>query len=173
MLSNLHIENIAVIEVTEINFDEGLNVLTGETGAGKSIIIGAIGIVLGSRVSRDFIRHNKEFGLVSAVFTDLTKENIDYVKSLGYECEDGALLIHREFNINGKTYVNKWSPCNGVDIKNIGKHLIDVYGQNDSYSLCESSTHINYIDNFGGLRLDLEAYQEVYGEMMGIRKKLS
>ncbi len=173
MLSNLHIENIAVIEVTEINFDEGLNVLTGETGAGKSIIIGAIGIVLGSRVSRDFIRHNKEFGLVSAVFTDLTKENIDYVKSLGYECEDGALLIHREFNINGKNICKiNGRPATVSILKNIGKHLIDVYGQNDSYSLCESSTHINYIDNFGGLRLDLEAYQEVYGEMMGIRKKI-
>lgn len=173
LLSSLHIENIAVIECTDIEFGDGLNILTGETGAGKSVIIGAIEAVLGNRISKELIRYGADCAVVSAVFTGLSKENISFVKTLGYECEDGSVLVYREFSTNGKNICKiNGRPATVSILRSVGKELVDVYGQNDSYSLCDTSTHINYIDSFGNHLSMLSDYESVYDEMVKLSKKI-
>ena len=102
MLTNLYIENIAVIEKSNINFSGGLNVLTGETGAGKSIVIDAISAILGHRTSKEIIRTGAEKAYVSATFDNLNTETISKLADLGYEIEDDTLIISREISLNGK-----------------------------------------------------------------------
>ena len=170
MLSNLYIENIAVIEKTSIDFKKGLNVMTGETGAGKSIVIDSINAVLGNRTSKELIRTGASSAFVSAEFTDLSEKAIATIDEAGFELEDGELLIQREISTTGKNKCRiNGRPATVSTLKEIGVQLINIHGQHESYELMSPELHISYIDKLAGLESEIEAYQEVYKKY----KKLS
>lgn len=170
MLSNLYIENIAVIEKTSIDFKKGLNVMTGETGAGKSIVIDSINAVLGNRTSKELIRTGASSAFVSAEFTNLSEKATAVIYEAGFELEDGELLIQREISTTGKNKCRiNGRPATVSTLKEIGVQLINIHGQHESYELMSPELHISYIDKLAGLESEIEAYQEVYKKY----KKLS
>ena len=149
MLSNLKISNIAIIKEAVVDFDNGLNVLTGETGAGKSIIIDSINAILGERTSRELIRTGSNIAEVTAFFEDINKSAVDVLDELGISCEDNSLLISRKISIDGKNTCK----VNGVTInvsmlKKIGQALVNVHGQLDNHNLLNEELHYTYIDSY-------------------------
>ena len=148
MLKTLEIENIAVIEKTTVDFSSGLNVLTGETGAGKSIVVDSIHAILGERTSRELVRHGAENAYVSAYFEDISDNVKNVLNQLGFEAEeDNSLLITRKISVSGK------SSCrvNGKNatvsmLKTIGAALVNIHGQHDSQELLNPDCQYKYID---------------------------
>lgn len=174
MLSQLFINNIAVIEKASIDFSSGLTVLTGETGAGKSIIIDAINAVLGERTSRELVRTGADSASVTALFTDVDASVLSYVKRQGYEPEDdGSLLIQREIKSEGKSLCRlNGSPITVTMLKQIGVKLISIHGQHESYDLLSPEVHINYIDSYAGIEPLLSEYKKVHKNLKDIQEKL-
>ena len=175
MLRNLYIENIAVIEKTNIDFEKGLNVLTGETGAGKSIVIDSINAILGNRTSRDLIRNGSETAFVSAEFTDLSEKALSAAQELGFSAEeDGSFLIQRELSLSGKGKCRiNGRPAAVSTLKLFGQFLIDIHGQHASYELMSPELHITYIDKLGELNEQLEEYRIAYKEYSSLRAELN
>ncbi len=155
MLKTLYIENIAVIEKTSIDFSGGLNVLTGETGAGKSIIIDAINAIMGQRTSRDIIRTGEKTAFVSALFEDVNPTVQKTLAGLGFEAEDGG------------------RPATVSMLRELGKNLINIHGQHESYELFSPETHLGYIDSYGGCQALIAAYREKYHAYKILQKKLN
>ncbi len=174
MLTNLYIENIAVIEKTNIEFTKGLNVLTGETGAGKSIIIDAISAVLGRRTSRELVRTGAQSAFVSATFRCIGKAAADTLTQLGYTLEDDELIIEREFTLSGKNNCRiNGRPAAVSVLRDVGRYLINIHGQHESYELMSPDLHIGYIDALGNLSPLLEKYRTEYAEYKEISRVLS
>ena len=173
MLSLLHIENIALIDRADIAFGPGFNVLTGETGAGKSIIIDAIGAVLGERTSRDLIRTGEKSALVTALFRDLP--NLPWFQETGIgPDENGELLISRKLQGDGKNLCRVGGvPCTVVQLKALGSQLIDIHGQHDGQQLLDENCHLGYLDSFGGLGGPLADYQEAYAALDQLRRQIA
>ena len=147
MLSRLYIENIAVIEKTEIDFTKGFNVLTGETGAGKSIVIDAISAVLGRRTSRELVRTGADSAFVSATFTDVGETTKEALKNLAIPIED-ELILEREFTLSGKNICKINSrPASISVLREISRFLINIHGQHESYELMSPDLHMGYIDS--------------------------
>ena len=172
MLSQLFIKNVAVIESASIDFENGFNVFTGETGAGKSILIDSINAVLGGRTSRDLVRTGTEKAVVSAVFTNISKEAESLLEELGYDLED-ELMISREISAEGKSVckVNMRPATAGV-LKQLSSVLIDVHGQHDSAVLQNPELHIGYIDSFGNTEKELSEYQEYYKKLRSVEREI-
>ena len=171
MLNELHIENIAVIEKADISFAPGLNVLTGETGAGKSIIIDSIGAVLGERVSRDLVRRGAEKGTVTAVFDAdcaaawLEENEID---------SDGELIIQRRITLDGKSSCRIFgTPVTAAQLKELAAMLVDIHGQNDGRQLMDERRHMAYLDSFGHLDGALAAYRAEYDRFSAIKREMA
>ena len=174
MLSNLYIENIAVIEKSNIDFTGGLNVLTGETGAGKSIVIDAINAVLGKRSSRGIIRSGAEAAFVSATFDGISPLTRRKLAAMGYEAEDGTLLLSRELSASGKNTCRINSrPATVAALKELGEYLINIHGQNDNLELMDPSLHIVYIDALADIGERLSAYRRLYRELKAAEEELS
>ena len=172
MLSELYIENIAVIEKSNINFAEGLNALTGETGAGKSIVIDSIGAVLGFRTSRELIRTGADKAVVTALFTDISERVRQSLVELGFE-SDGELLISREITLSGKNNCRVNGKVATVSmLKDLGKLLINIHGQHESYELMSPDLHIRYIDELGNLSGLLDEYREAFDEYKSLEHEL-
>lgn len=150
MLTDFYIENIAVVEKTNIEFKEGLNVLTGETGAGKSIIIDAIHAVLGHRTSKEIIRNGASSAFVSATFCGLNDFVLNKAQELGFLVEDDTIIISRELSLSGKNTcrVND-RPATVSAIRELSRYLINIHGQNDNLEILSPESHITYIDNLG------------------------
>ena len=166
MLSQLFIKNIAVIESASIDFENGFNVFTGETGAGKSILIDAINAVLGGRTSRDLVRTGESKAFVSAVFSDISPKVKVVLEELGYDSDDDELLISREISVEGKNICKiNARPTTVSALKQLSGALIDVHGQHDSAILQNPELHIGYIDAFGGTEDEISAYRESYKAM--------
>lgn len=173
MLSNLYIENIAVIEKASIDFKKGLNVMTGETGAGKSIVIDSINAVLGNRTSKELIRTGASSAFVSAEFTDLSPKALEAIEAAGFEAEDGELLVQREISLSGKNKCRiNGRPAAVSALKEIGVRLINIHGQHESYELMSPELHISYIDRLGGLEDDIEAYGKAYEKYKALSSRL-
>ena len=172
MLSQLFIKNVAVIESASIDFENGFNVFTGETGAGKSILIDSINAVLGGRTSRDLVRTGEGKAVVSAVFTDISKEAEKLLEELGYDVED-ELMISREISTEGKSVckVNMRPATAGV-LKQLSSVLIDVHGQHDSAVLQNPELHIGYIDSFGNTESELLEYRESYKKLKSVEREI-
>ncbi|MGI6778064.1 MAG: DNA repair protein RecN [Acetivibrionales bacterium] len=176
MLIHLEIHNIALIDTVIIDFEEGLNILTGETGAGKSIIIDSINAVLGERFSKDFIRTGKEKARVEAVFKVDYKKVEDILEKTGIEPEeDSTLIISREFNMSGKNICR----VNGIIVtvsilRQIGERLIDIHGQHDNQSLLRTQSHIELLDSFGGDNIEFlkRKYLATYEEYRQVKNRL-
>lgn len=171
MLNELHIENIAVIEKADISFGSGLNVLTGETGAGKSIVIDSIGAVLGERVSRDLVRRGAEKGLVTAVF------DVEGCESWLEENEiesDDELIIQRRITADGKSSCRICgTPVSVTQLKALAQYLVDIHGQNDGRQLMDERRHREYLDRFGVPESAVRAYNEAWSRYICIRNELS
>ena len=173
MLSLLHIENIALIDRADITFGSGFNVLTGETGAGKSIIIDAIGAVLGERTSRDLIRTGEKSALVTALFQNLPDLPWFQKNGMGPD-ENGELLISRKIQGDGKNLCRVGGvPCTVLQLKELGAQLIDIHGQHDGQQLLDETCHLGYLDSFGGLEEERKTYQEEYRRLEEIRRKIA
>ncbi len=162
MLSQLSINNIAVIERASIDFSAGLTVMTGETGAGKSIIVDAINAVLGERTSKELIRTGSGSASVFALFTDIDENTLDFIRKEGYQPEeDGSVLIQREIRVEGKSMCKlNGAPIILSALKQIGSRLISIHGQHESYDLLSPEVHINYIDSFSENDSALNEYKE-------------
>lgn len=174
MLTNLYIENIAVIEKSNIDFTGGLNVLTGETGAGKSIVIDAINAVLGKRSSRGMIRSGADAAYVSATFEDVSDLTMKKLASMGFEAEDRTLILSRELSASGKNTCRINSrPAAVAALKELGEYLINIHGQNDNLELMNPSLHIVYIDALADMGERLAAYRRLYRELRAVEEELS
>ena len=172
-LSSLKIENIAVIERAEIDFDGGFCVLTGETGAGKSILIDSLASVLGSRTSKDLVRSGCEKGSVVALFTDISKEVKEQLAEYGIDGEEDELLISRTITVEGKSTCKiNGSPVTASILKSISGNLVNIHGQQDSYTLFDSNKHFRYVDKMGDYDHLLSEYKENYLKLKALKKEL-
>ncbi len=170
MLSLLHIENIAVIECADISFDKGFNILTGETGAGKSIVIDAICAILGERAYRDMIRTGTTKALVRGVFTDVPQ--LPWFSENGVEY-DSETVIHREVFLDGKNICRVNGTLVSVNIlRKLGIQLINIHGQHDSASLFDEANHLTFLDAFAGNEGLRDAYLEKYHILMELRRQI-
>ena len=161
MLRVLHIENIAVVEKADITFGPGLNVLTGETGAGKSIVIDAIGAVLGGRVSKDLIRTGAAGASVTAVFSDVNVS--DWCEETGVDVDD-ELFIMRKISADGKSTCRVCGvPVSAGQLRTLGDRLLDIHGQHDGQLLMTEANHLKYLDSFGGYPDVRAQYASAYG----------
>jgi DNA repair protein RecN (Recombination protein N) len=173
MLTELHIENIAVIEKADIEFGPGLNILTGETGAGKSIVIDSLGAAIGGRVSRDLLRSGAQRGGVTAVF-EADKYASDWLSGNDIDCDDGELILQRKLTDDGKSSCRVCGvPVTAAQMKELGALLLDIHGQNDGRQLMDESRHRDYLDRFAGLDGVLSGYGAEYAKYRGIEKELS
>jgi len=171
MLSLLHIENIAIIESADISFDRGFNVLTGETGAGKSIVIDAISAVLGQRTSRELIRTGAKSALVTAVFTGLP--NLSWMAENGF-AQGEELLLQREIQGDGRNACRlDGRPITVAQLRELGRGLLDIHGQHDGQQLLDPACHLSYLDSFGKTFSLLADYQKAYGAMSSLKKQIA
>ncbi len=171
MLQLLHIENIAVIEEADITFDQGFNALTGETGAGKSIVIDAMGAVLGQRTSRDLIRTGANKAFVSALFTGVPA--LPVLEDCGVAAENGELLLQREIYADGKNVCRvSGRPLTVAQLRKIGGALLNIHGQHDGQQLLDEEQHGAYLDSFGKVEKELADYTACFEAMEATRKKL-
>ena len=172
MLSLLHIENIAIIESADISFDGGFNVLTGETGAGKSIVIDAISAVLGERTSRELIRTGAKSALVNAVFTgDLP---LQWLEDNGFPLDGEELMLQREIQGDGRNVCRvNGRPLTVAQLRELGRQLLNIHGQHDGQQLLDPDCHLGYLDSFGKTAALLEDYQAAYRSMAELRKKIA
>ena len=169
MLSLLHIENIAVVEKADIEFGKGLNVLTGETGAGKSIIIDAIGAVLGGRTSKELVRTGAKGASVTAVFVDVDVS--DWCEENGIDRED-ELFLMRKITAEGKNTCRvNGMPVSVGQLRTLGDMLLNIHGQHDGQLLLNEQYHCNYLDNFEKKGGELEEYQRCYDAYRGAKKE--
>ena len=172
MLSLLHIENIAIIESADISFDHGFNVLTGETGAGKSIVIDAISAVLGERTSRELIRTGAKSALVTAVFTDLP--DLGWLEEHGIPVQGEELLLQREIQGDGKNVCRvNGRPVTVAQLRDLGRRLLNIHGQHDGQQLLDPACHLGYLDSFGKTGPLLEAFQESFHSMSALKRRIN
>ena len=173
MLRELHIENLAVIENATITLGPNLNVFTGETGAGKSILIGGINAVLGRRVSRDIVRAGAEKAYVSAVFDGVPDEVNKKLAEIGIEPED-ELIISREISADGKGTARINSRAVSVSaLRDIGDFLVNIHGQHDSQILLDPLKHLDILDSFGQTDGVLSDYRESFKELQSVARQIS
>ena len=171
MLQDLHIENIAVISRADVSFTEGLNVLTGETGAGKSIIIDSLQSVLGARTSRELVRSDADKALVSAAF--VTAEADDWLEENEIET-DGDIILQRRISPDGKSSARICgTPVTSVQLREISARLLDIHGQNDGRALLDEASHRRYLDDFGDYVELLAEYSEAYKQFRTTEKEIS
>lgn len=173
MLELLHIENIAIIERADIEFGCGFNALTGETGAGKSIVIDALGAVLGQRTSRELIRTGAEKAFVSAAFSDVPPELPGLAENGLAPEEDGTLLLQRELYGDGKNVCRvSGRPVTVAQLKRIGASLLNIHGQHDGQQLLDEERHLVYLDRFGRIDAELDIYRECYDAWRATRREM-
>lgn len=173
MLTSLKIENVAIIESAAIEFGCGLNVLTGETGAGKSIVIDSINAILGERTSRDIIRTGAQSAKVYAVFEDVNAKVREFLDDNGIDCEDGVLIVNRTLSREGKNVCRlNGAPVTVSMLREIGGELIDIHGQHDNQSLLSPEKHCGFVDSFAGNSDLIADYREKYGRLCEIKSKL-
>ena len=171
MLELLHIENIAIIEAADIEFAPGFNALTGETGAGKSIVIDSLSAVLGQRTSRELIRTGAEKAFVSAAFSGMAPE---LTEELGIQPEaDGTLLLQREIQTDGKNVCRiNGRPVTVSQLRALGTRLLNIHGQHDGQQLLDEEQHIVYLDSFGRVESLAITYAEKYKNFTDIRRQI-
>ena len=173
MLRSLYIKNLAVIEEAFIEFREDLNIFTGETGAGKSIVIDAINAVLGQRTSKEVVRTGTPKATISATFEEISGEVRKKLDEFGVDCEESELIIGREITVDGRSSAR----INGIPItlnilKEIGSMLINIHGQHDNQVLLSSEKHINILDSYADMKPLTESYKSSYKELCETSKKL-
>lgn len=174
MLKELYIENLAVIERATIDFSDKLNVFTGETGAGKSILINGINAILGQRVTKDIVRTGTSKAVISALFTDLGKSVTEVLDRLGISADDGQLFLTREINSDGGSVARVNSrPVNVSVMREIGETLVNIHGQHDNQILMAPERHIDILDGYAESAELIEDYRSSFRELQQIAKKIN
>ncbi len=173
MLTSLHIENIAVIRCADVDFREGFSALTGETGAGKSLLIDSINLLLGNRVSRELVRSGEENATVSAVFENLSEPVLRLLNEMGFPCDDATLMLQRTLTAEGKSQAR----LNGQLItqavqRRIAGLLVSIHGQSDSQKLLQKSSHLSLVDSYGMPEEELDKYRTVYADYCEAKRQL-
>lgn len=172
MLSELNIENVAVIEKASVQFGKGLNILTGETGAGKSILIDSINAILGNRTTREIVRSGTDKSVIWATFSDISKKMIDEITAQGYDC-DGELILRREITSDGKSSCRiNGRPATAAGVRAVCSNLINIHGQHDNQDLLNPDRHIYVIDNFAEISELLSEYTVLYSRLGKLRKAI-
>lgn len=174
MLSELYIENLAVIEKATIDFSNKLNVFTGETGAGKSILINGINAILGQRVTKDIVRTGTDKAVISALFTDIGDNVLQVLDELGISAEDGQLFLTREIRSDGGSVARVNSRAVNVSVlKAIGEKLVTIHGQHDNQILMAPERHIEILDSYAESEALIEDYHSSFRELQSIAKKIN
>jgi len=174
MLKSLHIENIAVIEKSDIELAKGLNVLTGETGAGKSIIIDSINAVLGHRTSKELIRAGSDKAEVSALFCDIDKNTAEILTDNGFSPdEEGNVLIRRTLTQSGSNVKINGKPATVGILKDIGKLLVNIHGQHDNQNLLDPQMHCGFVDSMAENSGLIEEYYNEFKKLNSIRREIN
>lgn len=174
MLSELYIENLAVIEKATIDFSDKLNVFTGETGAGKSILINGINAILGQRVTKDIVRTGTDKAVISALFTDIGDNVLQVLDELGISAEDGQLFLTREIRSDGGSVARVNSRAVNVSVlKAIGETLVTIHGQHDNQILMAPERHIEILDSYAESEALIEDYHSSFRELQTIAKKIN
>lgn len=174
MLSELYIENLAVIERATIDFSDKLNVFTGETGAGKSILINGINAILGQRVTKDIVRTGTDKAVISALFTDIGDNVLQVLDELGISAEDGQLFLSREIRSDGGSVARVNSRAVNVSVlKAIGETLVTIHGQHDNQILMAPERHIEILDSYAESEALIEDYHSSFRELQSIAKKIN
>lgn len=174
MLSELYIENLAVIEKATIDFSDKLNVFTGETGAGKSILINGINAILGQRVTKDIVRTGTDKAVISALFTDIGDNVFQVLDELGISTEDGQLFLTREIRSDGGSVARVNSRAVNVSVlKAIGETLVTIHGQHDNQILMAPERHIEILDSYAESEALIEDYHSSFRELQSIAKKIN
>ncbi len=174
MLAQLYIQNVAVIEKVTVELGKGLNAFTGETGAGKSILINSINAVTGGRISRDIVRTGADKAVISAMFNDISAEHRDRLAELGYETDEGGeLLIMRTLTAEGKSTCRiNGLPATVSVLREAARGLADIYGQHDTAELMSPEKHIAFIDGFSGAADKLREYRTLYAEKRRLEREI-
>ena len=174
MLSELYIENLAVIEKATIDFSDKLNVFTGETGAGKSILINGINAILGQRVTKDIVRTGTDKAVISALFTDIGDNVLQVLDELGISTEDGQLFLTREIRSDGGSVARVNSRAVNVSVlKAIGETLVTIHGQHDNQILMAPERQIEILDSYAESEALIEDYHSSFRELQSIAKKIN
>ena len=172
MLSSLQIENVAVIQKANVHFEKGLNVLTGETGAGKSILIDSINAILGNRASKDLVRTGAAKAVIRAAFEDVPPAVLDSLEKAGYERSE-ALLLSREITAEGKSSCRiNGMPATAAVLRELCGGLININGQHDSVGLLNPARHEGILDAYAQNSAEYQAYYAIYRELVGVKKTL-
>ena len=172
MLANLKIENVAVIEKAEVNFTPGFNVLTGETGAGKSILIDSINAILGNRTSRELVRSGAQKACIWATFERIPDSVKKQLEKCGYEANDD-LLLYREINAEGKGSCRvNGMPATAAVVRDISAGLLSIHGQHDSQSLTNPALHLGLLDQYAQNRALFAEYYRRYRELVTVKRQL-
>ena len=172
MLSSLQIENVAVIQKANVHFEKGLNVLTGETGAGKSILIDSINAILGNRTSKDLVRTGAAKAVIRAAFEDVPPAVLDSLEKAGYERSE-ALLLSREITAEGKSTCRiNGMPATAAVLRELCGGLININGQHDSVGLLNPARHEGILDAYAQNSAQYQAYYAIYRELVGVKKTL-
>lgn len=172
MLSSLQIENVAVIQKANVHFEKGLNVLTGETGAGKSILIDSINAILGNRTSKDLVRTGAAKAAIRAAFEDVPPAVLDSLEKAGYERSE-ALLLSREITAEGKSTCRiNGMPATAAVLRELCGGLININGQHDSVGLLNPARHEGILDAYAQNSAEYQAYYAIYRELVGVKKTL-
>lgn len=173
MLKELYIENLVVIEKATIKFSGGFNVFTGETGAGKSILINGINAILGQRVSKDIVRTGAKKSVINALFDDIDQDVISLLNEIGIECDDDSIVLEREITADGKSIARiNGRAVTASSLREIGLKLVDIHGQHDNILLLDSTKHLEILDSFGGLEKDLSEYRALFKELQEISRNI-
>lgn len=174
MLVSLHVKNVALIDEVEVYFDKGLNILSGETGAGKSIIIGSINLALGERAGADLIRAGASFAFVELVFQITDQEQIKFLQEIDIPVEeDGMILLQRRI-MPGRSVSKICGEIATVKkVRELADYLINIHGQSETQTLFDPIKQREYVDSYAGSELEerLEAFRVVYKEYVEVKKK--
>ena len=172
MLSSLQIENVAVIQKAEVHFEPGLNVLTGETGAGKSILIDSINAILGNRTSKDLVRTGASKAVIRAAFEQVPSAVLDKLEQSGYERSE-ALLLSREITAEGKSSCRiNGMPATAAVLRDLCGGLININGQHDSVGLLNPAHHLGVLDDYAQNRTVFQEYYTLYRELVQVKREL-
>ena len=174
MLAELYIENLAVIEKAQIRFTDNLNVFTGETGAGKSILINGINAILGQRITKDIVRTGADKAVITAVFCNIPEGCLEVIKDIGLECEDGQLFLEREVRSDGGSVARINSrPVNVSLLRQIGEMLVNIHGQHDNQILLSPDKHIRILDSYAEADDMLADYQQSFHKLQKLAKQIN
>ena len=172
MIESLHIENIAVVKTLDVEFGGGMTVLSGETGAGKSIIIDSLGLLLGAKADKELIRNGEDSANVSAVFTEIGEGVRALLLELGFESEDGTVMLSRTLSRSSSSARINGRPVTAAMLREVGSALFNIHGQNDNQQLLDPKNHVRLLDSFADNVKILEEYGEKYRAVLEKRCEL-